>query len=101
MSAPHPLQSRAAGASVPLAHTTLRISRPPSSPVLPSPPPLTPCPRSCSSADKWDRKYSREVGAFPAPWVKASKFWPTVGRVDNVFGDRNLQCTCEPTSSYA
>jgi glycine dehydrogenase len=68
-------------------------------------PPPTRAPRPvhliCSSADKWDRKYSRQVGAFPAPWVKASKFWPTVGRVDNVYGDRNLQCTCEPTSSYA
>lgn len=51
-------------------------------------------------SDKWDRKYSREVGAFPAPWVKESKFWPTVGRVDNVYGDRNLVCTCPPLSDY-
>ena len=67
------------------------------------PPPLPPSSTLLlrSTADKWDRKYSRQVGAFPAPWVKASKFWPTVGRVDNVYGDRNLQCTCEPTSSYA
>ena len=41
-------------------------------------------------ADKWDRPYGREQAAFPAPWVKEAKFWPTVSRVDNVFGDRNL-----------
>jgi glycine dehydrogenase len=41
-------------------------------------------------ADRWDRPYSREVAAFPAPWVKASKFWPTTSRLDNVFGDRKL-----------
>lgn len=41
-------------------------------------------------ADKWDRPYSREQAAFPAPWVKQAKFWPTVSRVDNVYGDRNL-----------
>ncbi|KAL4527675.1 hypothetical protein Ndes2526B_g08646 [Nannochloris sp. 'desiccata'] len=41
-------------------------------------------------AENWDRPYSREVGAYPAPWVKASKFWPTLSRVDNVHGDRHL-----------
>jgi glycine dehydrogenase len=51
-------------------------------------------------SDKWDRKYSREVGAYPAPWVRANKFWPTCGRVDNVYGDRNLVCTCPPLSAY-
>lgn len=50
--------------------------------------------------EKWDRKYSREVGAYPAPWVRANKFWPTCGRVDNVHGDRNLVCTCPPLSAY-
>lgn len=49
----------------------------------------------------WDRKYSRETAAFPAPWTNASKkFWPTVGRVDNVFGDRNLVCSCPPMSAW-
>ncbi|KAJ1444937.1 glycine cleavage system P-protein-domain-containing protein [Pelagophyceae sp. CCMP2097] len=48
----------------------------------------------------WDRKYSRETAAFPAPWVRSSKFWPTCGRVDNVHGDRNLICTCAPVSDY-
>jgi glycine dehydrogenase len=41
-------------------------------------------------ADQWDRPYTREVAAFPAPWVKAAKFWPTTSRLDNVFGDRKL-----------
>jgi glycine dehydrogenase len=41
-------------------------------------------------ADGWDRPYTREAAAFPAPWVKAAKFWPTTSRLDNVFGDRKL-----------
>jgi glycine dehydrogenase len=45
-------------------------------------------------ADKWEHKYSREKAAFPLPWVRARKFWPSVARVDNVFGDRNLVCSC-------
>ena len=44
--------------------------------------------------------YSREVAAFPAPWVKDSKFWPAVGRIDNAWGDRHLVCTCPPLESY-
>eukprot|EP00529_Nitzschia_sp_RCC80_P006149 CAMPEP_0113504588 /NCGR_PEP_ID=MMETSP0014_2-20120614/34796_1 /TAXON_ID=2857 /ORGANISM="Nitzschia sp." /LENGTH=1028 /DNA_ID=CAMNT_0000399709 /DNA_START=118 /DNA_END=3204 /DNA_ORIENTATION=+ /assembly_acc=CAM_ASM_000159 len=51
-------------------------------------------------SEKWDRPYSREVGCYPAPWVKSNKFWPTCGRVDNVYGDRNLVCTCPPLSAY-
>jgi len=51
-------------------------------------------------SDKWDRGYSREIGAYPAPWVRANKFWPTCNRVDNVYGDRNLVCTCPPMSVY-
>jgi len=46
--------------------------------------------QSVVMSDKWDRPYTREKAAFPAPWVKESKFWPTVSRVDNVYGDRNL-----------
>jgi glycine dehydrogenase len=45
-------------------------------------------------ADKWDRSYSRESAAFPAPWTRESKFWPAVSRVDNVYGDRHLACSC-------
>jgi glycine dehydrogenase len=47
------------------------------------------------TADSWDRPYSRETAAFPAPWTKESKFWPAVGRIDGVYGDRNLFCSCE------
>nr|MCU0405171.1 aminomethyl-transferring glycine dehydrogenase [Chitinophagaceae bacterium] len=49
----------------------------------------------------WDRPYSREEAAFPLPWVRESKFWPSISRINNTFGDRNLICTCEPVSSYA
>jgi len=50
--------------------------------------------------ENWDRPYSKETGAYPAPWIRANKFWPTCGRVDNVHGDRNLVCTCPPLSAY-
>lgn len=50
--------------------------------------------------DKWDRPYSRDTGCYPAPWIRANKFWPTCARVDNVYGDRNLVCTCPPLSAY-
>ena len=53
------------------------------------------------TAEEWPHGYSRKVAAFPAPWVADSKFWPSVGRVDNVFGDRNLVCTCPSVESYA
>lgn len=46
-------------------------------------------------SDEWNHKYSREKAAFPLPWVKENKFWITVGRVDNGFGDRNLVCNCQ------
>ena len=46
------------------------------------------------AADIWNRPYSREQAAFPAPGLKEHKFWPAVGRVDNVYGDRNPVCTC-------
>jgi glycine dehydrogenase len=48
----------------------------------------------------WKHPYSREEAAYPAPWVKAHKFWPFVGRIDNPFGDRNLVCTCPPMEEY-
>lgn len=48
----------------------------------------------------WKRPYSRELAAFPAPWVKERKFWPYVARIDNVYGDRNLFCICPPIESY-
>jgi glycine dehydrogenase len=51
-------------------------------------------------ADKWDRPYSREQAAFPAPWTRDHKFWPAVGRIDNVYGDRNLFCSCPPVEEF-
>lgn len=50
---------------------------------------------------EWTKRYSRTTAAFPAPWVtSSSKFWPTVGRIDNVYGDRHLVCTCPPIEVY-
>ncbi len=49
------------------------------------------------SATKWDRPYSREIAAFPLPFLRQNKFWPSVSRVDNVYGDRNVFCTCPTT----
>ena len=46
------------------------------------------------ASDKWDHPYSREEAAFPAPWTREHKFWPAVARIDNVYGDRNLFCSC-------
>ena len=48
------------------------------------------------ASEKWDRPYSREQAAFPAPWTCEHKFWPAVARIDNVYGDRNLFCSCPP-----
>ena len=48
------------------------------------------------SSDEWTRPYSRTLAAYPAPWLKNHKFWPSVSRVDNVYGDRNIFCTCLP-----
>ena len=52
------------------------------------------------ASDKWDRSYSRQQAAFPAPWTRDHKFWPTVGRIDNVYGDRNLFCSCPPVEEF-
>ena len=52
-------------------------------------------------ADEWTKSYSRTVAAFPLPYVKENKFWPSISRVNNTYGDRNLICTCEPTEAYA
>jgi glycine dehydrogenase len=53
------------------------------------------------TADKWDRPYSREQAGYPAKWLREHKFWPAVGRIDNVFGDRNLLCSCAGMENYA
>jgi glycine cleavage system P protein (glycine dehydrogenase) len=53
------------------------------------------------TASEWKHRYTREQAAYPAPWVREGKFWPSVGRVDNGYGDKNLMCTCPPIESYA
>jgi glycine dehydrogenase len=52
------------------------------------------------SDSEWARPYSRRQAAFPAPWVEESKFWPHVARIDHVYGDRNVVCTCAPIAAY-
>ena len=52
-------------------------------------------------ADDWQHSYSREQAAFPLKWVRDNKFWPSVARIDNVRGDKNLICSCPPIESYA
>ena len=52
-------------------------------------------------ADDWDRAYSRQRAAYPAPWLLEHKFWPAVSRVESAYGDRNLVCSCLPTDAYA
>jgi glycine dehydrogenase len=49
----------------------------------------------------WDRPYSREIGAFPLTTLKQSKYWTPIGRIDNVYGDRHLFCSCVPVADYA
>eukprot|EP00899_Mesostigma_viride_P005872 jgi/Mesvir1/15286/Mv06501-RA.1 len=59
-----------------------------------------PHPPTMVMSDKWDKPYSREVAAYPASWLKKSKFWPSVARVDNVFGDRKLVLTKPTEDEY-
>jgi glycine dehydrogenase len=51
-------------------------------------------------SDAWDRPYSRERAGFPSAATRMHKVWPTVGRIDQAYGDRNLVCTCPPVSAY-
>ena len=53
------------------------------------------------TADAWPHAYSRETAAFPATWVRTHKFWPSVARVDNAYGDRNLVCSCAGMEAYS
>jgi glycine dehydrogenase len=52
------------------------------------------------TANEWNHKYDRQKAAFPAKWIVENKFWPSVGRVDDGYGDRNLICTCAPIDEY-
>lgn len=51
--------------------------------------------------DKWDHLYSRELAVFPAKWTRDNKFWPAVGRLDNVYGNRNLICSRVGMENYS
>ena len=51
-------------------------------------------------AGEWKHAYSREQAVYPLPWLREAKFWPSVKRVDNAAGDRNLVCTCPPMADY-
>jgi glycine dehydrogenase len=51
-------------------------------------------------SDSWDRPYPRERAAYPSPEVRQHKVWPTVGRIDSAYGDRNLVCSCPPIEAY-
>ncbi|SVE51055.1 uncharacterized protein METZ01_LOCUS503909, partial [marine metagenome] len=53
-----------------------------------------------SLSDDWKHEYSRYHACFPGAWQTEYKYWPSVGRVDNAFGDRNLVCTCPPVDEY-
>jgi glycine dehydrogenase len=53
------------------------------------------------AADEWTHPYSREQAAFPLPFVRSHKYWPSVGRIDNPYGDRNLMCSCPPVEAFA
>jgi glycine dehydrogenase len=52
------------------------------------------------TADKWEYNYSRTKAAYPLEYVKENKFWASVRRVDDAYGDRNLMCSCDPIESY-
>jgi glycine dehydrogenase len=52
------------------------------------------------ASENWDRPYTREQAAFPASWTREHKFWPAVARIDNVYGDRNLFCSCPPVEEF-
>lgn len=52
------------------------------------------------TANDWNHKYDRQKAGYPLKWISENKFWPTVGRVDDGYGDRNLICTCAPIDAY-
>ena len=64
--------------------------------------PVSRAPHTAESVvgNEWNRSYSREEAAFPVPGLRRRKYWPPVGRVDNVHGDRNLFCSCVPVTDW-
>ncbi|WP_413165940.1 aminomethyl-transferring glycine dehydrogenase [Capilliphycus salinus ALCB114379] len=65
--------------------------------------PLKNAPHTAESliVGEWNHPYSREQAAYPAPWLRDHKFWPSVGRIDNAYGDRNFVCSCLPMEAYS
>jgi len=62
----------------------------------------SPHPQEQVTRDDWPHSYSRSKAAWPAKWIHTrGKFWPTIGRVDNVFGDKNFMCTCPTVEEMA
>jgi len=53
------------------------------------------------TADEWTHPYTREQAAYPLPYLREAKVWPSVGRIDNPYGDRNLICACPPIEAFA
>jgi len=68
----------------------------------PSDNPLKNAPHTAQTllSNEWTHPYSREIAAYPVPRLKMNKYWPPVGRIDNVHGDRNLFCACVPMTEY-
>lgn len=52
------------------------------------------------TASEWNHLYTREEAAYPLPFIKDNKFWPSIGRINNVYGDKNLVCTCGTVEDY-
>jgi glycine dehydrogenase len=59
-----------------------------------------PHPAQDVTADEWPHAYTRAQAAYPVPSLRHHKFWPTISRIDNPYGDRNLMCACPPLSEY-
>jgi glycine dehydrogenase len=59
-------------------------------------------PHTCKMVvnDDWSKPYNRQKAAYPLNWVRDNKFWPSVGKIDNAYGDRNLVCSCAPIEAY-
>ena len=53
------------------------------------------------TADEWSHPYTRQQAAYPLPYLRTGKFWPSVARIDNPYGDRNLICACPPIEAFA
>jgi glycine dehydrogenase len=59
-----------------------------------------PHPLEVMAGDEWEYPYTREAAAYPVPGLRLRKFWPTVGKLDDVYGDRNVVCSCPPMEDW-